>query len=93
MRKVFSVGEIVESIKGRDKTNLFLIYRIECDKIYLVNGDNRLICKPKIKNANHIASTGVVVENLKQKILEGKNVFDAEIFSALKKYKQNLKGE
>lgn len=93
MKKDFSIGEIVESVKGRDNKNLFLIYKIDCDKIYLVNGSNRLIANPKTKNANHIVSTGVIVDALQEKITQGKKVFDAEIFSALKKYKQSLKGE
>lgn len=93
MKKQFSVGEIVESIQGRDKQNLFLILKVDCDTIYLVNGDNRLITSPKIKNARHLISKNVVLDNIKNKILEGKTIFDAEVYSALKKFKEREKGE
>lgn len=93
MKKTFSVGEIVQSMQGRDKENLYLIYRITCDKIYLVNGDNKLITSPKVKNPNHIVSKNMIVESLRDKILQGKTIFDAEVYSILKKFKQNLKGE
>lgn len=93
MKKNFSVAEIVKSIKGRDKDNLYLIYKVECDKIYLVNGDTKLINNPKIKNDKHLITMGVVQTNLKDKIENKKTIYDAEIYSALRKFKQNLKGE
>ena len=93
MKNKFSVAEIVKNIKGRDKDNLYLIYKVECDKIYLVNGDTKLIENPKVKNDKHLESMGIVVENLKDKIQNNKTIYDAEIYSALRKFKQNLKGE
>ena len=88
----FSIGEIVESTQGRDKGNLYIVYGYENNKALLVNGNNKTITKPKVKNLNHLTSLNFVHENLKDKILNKKTVFDAEIYSAIKKFKENSKG-
>lgn len=91
--KSFSIGEIVESIQGRDKGQLYIVYGYQNNKALLVNGNNKLIVKPKIKNLNHLTSLNFVQENIKEKILNQKTVYDAEIYSAIKKFKENIKGE
>lgn len=91
--KSFSIGEIVESIQGRDKGQLYIVYGYQNNKALLVNGNSKLILKPKIKNLNHLTSLNFVQENIKEKILNQKTVYDAEIYSAIKKFKESIKGE
>lgn len=91
--KNFSVGEIVSSIAGRDNNQLYIVFKIVDNRVILVNGDNKTFLHPKTKNLNHIISHNHVVEVLNKKFLEQKQVFDAEVYSALKKFKENLKGE
>lgn len=91
--KSFSIGEIVESIQGRDKGKLYIVYGYQNNKALLVNGSSKLILKPKVKNLNHLSSLNFVQENIKEKILNQKTVYDAEIYSAIKKFKESIKGE
>lgn len=88
----FSVGEIVESTQGRDKGNYYIIYGFAQSKALLVNGASKTISNPKVKNLNHLTKTNTIHEILKQKIVDKKVVFDAEIYSAIKKFKENIKG-
>ena len=48
------VGSLVESTFGKDKGQLFFVYEINKNFVSLVNGYNRTIKKPKIKNLKHI---------------------------------------
>lgn len=91
--KNFSVGEIVSSTAGRDDNELYVIYKVLDNKALLVNGNNKTFLHPKNKNLNHIISHNHIVEVLNEKFTSGKQVFDAEVYSALKKFKENNKGE
>lgn len=91
--KNFSVGEIVSSIAGRDNNQLYLVYKIVDERAILVNGDNKTFLHPKSKNLNHIISHNFIAEVIKEKLLLQKQVYDAEVYSALKKFKENNKGE
>ena len=50
----FKVGSLVESSYGKDKGQLFLIKEITDNNALLVNGYNRSLKKPKLKNLKHI---------------------------------------
>lgn len=89
----FSVGEIVSSLKGRDQGKLYIIYQINNDRVVLVNGDDKTFAHTKLKNIKHISSEGQIAEVLKAKFSDQKQVFDAEVYSTLKKFRENKKGE
>lgn len=48
------VGSLVESTYGKDKGELFFVKEITEKNVLLVNGYNRTLEKPKIKNLKHI---------------------------------------
>lgn len=84
------IGEFVKSTQGRDKENIYMVYGFNGrEKVLLVNGNNRTIERPKIKNPKHLISLGNTAENIRQKILTKTTVFDAEIYSAIKKIRSN----
>ena len=91
MSKV-EIGNFVKSVCGRDKGNIYLVINIENDRLLLVNGDERKLANPKIKNTKHIEIVDFDNTTLKNKILAKQKVFDAEIYSAIKKIIQG-KGE
>ena len=79
----FKVGSLVEVNKGKDKGELFLIKNIENNRAYLVNGSNRTLKMPKIKNLKHI--------NLKKNYnLDFKFVNDCDIIYKIKCFKRDL---
>lgn len=73
------IGDIVKSISGRDKNNLFVVYKLEDNYAYLVDGKLRTIQNPKKKKLKHICRAGSKSETLKHKWQSGVKVLDAEI--------------
>lgn len=54
MKKYFKIGALVQAIAGREKGELFLIYKLDSDYAYLINGNTRQIDNPKKKNLKHL---------------------------------------
>lgn len=85
------IGEIVISNKGRDKGMYYIIVGILPNNYYmLVNGDNKKFVCPKRKIKKHLDKTGKIIDNIKVKIENNTKVFDSEVYSAIKKYKDEL---
>lgn len=77
------VGSFVRSKAGRDAGNNYVIFRIENEYVYLVDGKNRTIDRPKKKKKKHIESLGIHDPYLTEKINSG-NVRNEEIKRAIK---------
>ena len=87
MEKPIAVGTVVYSRAGRDEGSYYMIYEIvDSDYVLIVDGDTRRLAKPKKKNIKHLKNTGEVLEGIAKKITESTKIYDAEIFSALRKY-------
>ena len=81
------IGSVVLSKCGRDKGRYFLVCKIiSPEYVMLVDGHVRKLDKPKLKKAKHISLTDKCVDNIAAKFENNKQVFDSEIFSALKTY-------
>ena len=87
MEKSVEVGSVVFSRAGRDKGIFFLVVEV-VDDVYvrLADGDVRRLEKPKLKKIKHLKNTGYVLTNIAEKLKQGAKVYDAEIFSALRRY-------
>ena len=87
MDKPISVGSVVYSRAGRDAGIFFLVVEVVDDNfVLLCDGDVRKLAKPKKKKVKHVKNTGDVLENIGEKLQKGTKVYDAEIFSALRRY-------
>ena len=53
----------------------------------IANGDNRTLLKPKRKKIKHLKSQNIIIDSIAEKLALGKKVYDSEIYSALKKAK------
>lgn len=85
------VGTIVKSKAGRDKGNLYCVYKIiDKDFVELVNGESRKIEKPKRKRIKHLDT--LCSSELKQKIEQGQKIYDSDIKAILKNYKKSNNG-
>ena len=83
------IGSVVLSTAGRDKGRFFLVVAIVDDKyVKIADGDLRPQEKAKLKKIKHLKFNGDVIEKIAQKILTDKQVFDAEIRSALRVYNE-----
>ncbi len=85
--KTISIGEIVFSRAGRDEGRYYLVSEIVDDNyVKIVDGDVRRLAKAKLKKIKHLKPTGEVIENIAAKFVNGTRVYDAEIFSALRRF-------
>lgn len=84
MSNAVEVGRIVISKAGRDAGMAFMITAVlDGQYVEVANGTLRKLSKPKKKKIRHIEMTPLFLENLKEKLEQGKKVFDAELRSAL----------
>ena len=82
-----AVGGIVQSKQGRDKGRYYLIVGIEQGGLIAVtDGNFKKLATPKKKNIKHLRLLPDKAEAIALKIVEGKQVFDTEVYSALKNY-------
>ncbi len=87
MQKEAIVGSIVYSKAGRDRGKCYIIVRFdEKGYAYVANGDEKSVQSPKRKNLKHLDLFGDRNDVIGDKFLEGKQVFDSEIKSALRAY-------
>lgn len=56
------IGTVVFATCGRDKCKYFVVLKVEDDFVYIVDGKNRTIDKPKRKNTKHIKLTKTVFD-------------------------------
>lgn len=81
------VGEIVYSKAGRDSGKYYAVVEIvDENRVKIADGDLRHIKCAKTKNIKHLQSTNDSLEKIAEKLKNGTQVFDAELFSALRFY-------
>lgn len=81
------IGGICQSTQGRDKDRFYLIREIYPDgTVGVVDGNFKKLADPKKKNLKHIRLLPEKAEAIAAKLTEGRQVFDTEIYSALKVY-------
>lgn len=80
----FEIGRMVLAKAGRDKGKAFMVVDIlDDDYVLIANGSTRSVEKPKKKKIKHLEAAPRLFEDLKEKIVNRKPVFDAEIRKAL----------
>ena len=77
------VGSLVESIRGKDKGELFFVKELSDSRAYLINGCNRTLKMPKSKNLKHI----ILKKNYN---LDFKFLNDCDIIYKIKCFKSDL---
>ena len=85
MQSLFSTGDLVVSTAGRDKGEIYLLIKVEGDKVYCVNGRSRKINNPKNKRTKHLkkVSTAILME-LAERIQKGECVGNEKLFREIK---------
>ncbi len=83
------LGQVVYSKAGRDAGSYYCVVELVDDaRVRIADGDLRRIKKAKLKNVKHLGTDGVVLEKIAAKLSSGAQVFDAELYSALRLYNQ-----
>lgn len=85
------IGSVVRSEAGRDQGRLFLVVQeVDADFVMVANGQLRRMDHLKKKRRKHLKPTGLVVEELRSRLSDGKPVEDYEVRSWLKKEEEKL---
>jgi len=88
------IGHIVQSTQGRDKDRFLVVIDIIDDEyVLLVDGSLRRLDKPKKKKVKHFVSTGLVSEEIRQRVLSEKKMNNALIRVELERLTDNEPGE
>ena len=92
--KIPVIGGICQSTQGRDKDRYYLIKEIYPDgSVGVVDGNFKKLAFPKRKNLKHLRLLPEKAETIAEKFSDGRQVFDTEVFSALKSYNYPQKDE
>ena len=79
-----SIGQLVTSNAGRDKTDKYLVVGIlKNEYLLLVNGRERKFRNPKQKNIRHVTVLNSIAQGVAEKIHSGLKVTDEEIRQAI----------
>lgn len=82
-----AVGGICKSTQGRDKDRYYIISQVLADgTVQVVDGNFKKFDAPKKKNLKHLHLLPEKAESIGLKLTEGRQVFDSEVYSALKNY-------
>lgn len=84
------IGQIVKSIKGRDKGRFFIVIgEFDKDHLLIVDGDIRKIDKPKKKKIKHLVKLDIISKEVIDRISNNKKITNAFIRKELEKLDVN----
>lgn len=84
------IGAIVYSKAGRDKDAYYVVTEVVNENfVRIADGKYRTIEKPKLKKVKHLKWNGAILEAIAMKLTEGKQIYNAEIVSALRQWKES----
>ena len=87
-----SIGDVVISLKGRDKDRPYLVCEIDKDFAYIVDGKVRKVTSKKKKNVKHLKKVeGATEKELALKIQNGYPVGNDRVSRAVKAVKKIIR--
>ena len=86
----FLRGDVVRSVAGHDRGDLFLVLREEGDFLWLVDGKGRKLETPKKKRRKHVVSAGVWTHPVAGRLQDGEPVLDSDIRRALAAFRNRF---
>lgn len=83
------LGQVVLSMAGRDSGRYYAVVEVvDENTVKIADGSQRHIGKAKIKNVKHLKANGDILERIAEKLKANTQVFDQELFSALRPYNE-----
>lgn len=80
------IGQVVRSIKGRDKDRAFIVVGVIDDQHVLISdGDLRRIDKPKKKKLKHLKSFNIASDEIRECVINKSNINNAFIVKELER--------
>lgn len=83
------IGEVVQTVKGREKGQLFIVVgNVSATFTLLADGDRRGFDRAKKKNINHIQSLNYVSQEVKNSLVETGRVTNAKLRHGLIQFRR-----
>lgn len=82
------VADVVISICGHDIGEWYLVYKVSGKFLYLIDGKNKTLEKPKKKKIKHVLQTNNFADSIALKLSNKQNIQNAEIRKAIKFFKE-----
>ena len=79
-----SLGQVVESIAGRDRHEVYLVVAYQEPYLLVANGRQRSVRAPKKKNKRHVRAYKWIFEPVRDALEADGNVSDEQIRAGLK---------
>ena len=91
-RSEIFIADVVTTIAGRDAGQLFYVTSIEQEYLYLVNGKDRTLEKPKRKKQKHVQMVLRSETRVAQKLRAGDKVLNGELRRDLASFSRDMQG-
>ena len=75
----YMISDVVLSTTGRDKGNIFYVIGIEGDFLFLANGKDRTLDRPKRKKQKHVQKVLRSETRVAEKLRAGDKVLNSEL--------------
>jgi Ribosomal protein L14E/L6E/L27E len=89
----YEFGSLVISKAGHDKGKLFVILKSDSEYVYLMDGIDRTLEKPKKKKIKHVQGIHYRDKNLADKNAKQDKIINEDIKRALKLYGKRTESE
>ena len=76
---LFHISDVVISTAGHDKGEIFYVVSTDDNYLYLANGKDRTLDKPKRKKRRHVQKVLRSETRVAEKILSGDKVLNSEL--------------
>ena len=84
------ISDVVISTTGRDKGDFFYVIHMDPDHLYLANGKDRTLDKPKLKKRKHVQKVLRSETRVAEKLRAGDKVLNGELRRDLTFLCQNM---
>ena len=90
MKVELNVGDIVQSLAGRDKGVYFSVMEVDSDYVMIADGRKRKVSSPKRKKIKHLKKVSSVSEELIERIKSDKPLGNERLSKELKTQIQKI---
>ena len=88
----FNISDVVKSTAGRDKEDLFYVIGMDETYLFLANGKDRTLDKPKRKKRRHIKKVLRSETRVAEKLRLGDKVLNSELRRDLAYFSREMQG-
>lgn len=78
-----ALGQLVRSKQGKDQGEFYLVYDMDGDTVWLIDGRKRSIDNPKKKNRRHLQHINKVAADLANMLEKGQPVTNEDVRKAI----------